>query len=65
MKKKEKVAIAVLAGLAVSAAVVYLFTSEKGNEIRKKAVKRGKELLDEFELIKQMNCKEHAKEAVA
>ncbi|MGZ5190589.1 MAG: YtxH domain-containing protein [Flavisolibacter sp.] len=65
MKKKEKIALALVAGLAVGAAVLYLFTSAKGRDIRKKAVQRGRQLLDEFPLVKDLNCKEEKKEAVS
>jgi hypothetical protein len=65
MKKKEKIALALVAGVAVSAALVYLFTSAKGTEIRKKAVQRGRQLLDELQLVKAMKCKDEKMEAVS
>ena len=65
MKKKEKITLALVAGLALSAVVVYLFTSDKGREFRKKAVQRGRELLDELELIKDVNCTDETKETVS
>ena len=65
MKKKEKITLTLVAGLALSAAVVYLFTSDKGREFRKKAVQRGRELLDELELIKDVNCNDETKETVS
>ena len=64
MKKKEKIAIALVAGLAFSAAVVYIFTSGKGTDLRKKVVQRGRQLIDEFQLVKDLNCKKEKSEAV-
>ena len=52
MKKNKKIGVAaVVAGVLVAGALAYLFATEKGNKIRKKATLKGQKLINDLEKI--------------
>ena len=66
MKKKEKIAIMLVAGAAISAGLVYFFTSNEGRKIRKKVMEKGKQIVDELkDTAEKLKCREEKSEAVS
>ena len=66
MKKKEKIGLALLAGAALAAGIVYLFTSNRGKGIRKNVLLKGRKVVETLqELAKDLKCKEEKAEAVS
>ena len=66
MKKKEKIALALVAGAALTAGLVYLFTSNKGSGMRKNFILKGKQIVGEIQgLAKELRCKEEKAEPVS
>ena len=66
MKKKERIAIMLAASAAISAALVYLFTSNEGRKFTKRVIEKGKQIVDELkETAEKMKCKEEKSETVS
>ena len=66
MKKKEKIGLALLAGAALAAGIVYLFASNRGKGIRKNVLLKGRQVVETLqELAKDLKCKEEKEEAVS
>ena len=66
MKKKERIAIMLAASAAISATLVYLFTSNEGRKFTKRVIEKGKQIVDELkETAEKMKCKEEKSETVS
>jgi len=66
MKKKGNIALAIAAGVIVFGAIAYLFTSDEGNKLRRKATEKGRKIFDELERVADdLKCKNEKKETVS
>ena len=65
MKKKEKIALALFAVVALTAGLVYLFASNKRSRMRNVIFKGGRIFEELRGFAKGLQCKEEKQEAVS
>ena len=65
MKKKEKIALALFAGVALTAGLVYLFTSNKRSGMKNVIFKGGRKFEELRGFAKGLQCKKEKEEAVS
>jgi len=66
MKRKDKLVVVLCTGAAVVAGLFYFFRSEKGGKIRKEAMARGRQIVEELKNIAQdFSCKTDKKTTVS